>query len=245
MGTSLPFFSYLKENSKESEDFNNLMSSYSLSRKKWTDPDNVPVRQILGEGLKEDEDAVLLVDIGGNVGHDLIRFKEQYSDLPGRLILQDLPSVIEAAKPKLPAGIEAMAHDMFEAQPVKGATLTSTRQLMSAPTANLTDASGARAYYLHEVLHDWPNSACEQILKSIADGMTQGYSKILLHESILPETDAFWEVTALDLLMMGLFCARERPLAMWHEILESVGLKVVNIWTYEKGTESLIEAELA
>ena len=75
--------------------------------------------------------------------------------------------------------------------------------------------------------------------------MTKGYSKILIHESVVPDTNAYWEVTALDLLMMGLFCARERPTAMWHEILESVGLKINNIWTYEKGTESIIEAELA
>ena len=99
------------------------MSSYSLDRKKWTDPNCVPVREILGQGLKSDEDAVLLVDIGGNVGHDLVRFKTQYPDLPGRLILQDLPSVIEAAKPSLPAGIETMDHDFFTPQPVQGAAL--------------------------------------------------------------------------------------------------------------------------
>ena len=83
------------------------------------------------------------------------------------------------------------------------------------------------------------------MLKKIIPAMTAGYSKILIHENAVPDTGAFWEVTALDLLLMGLFSARERPLAMWHEILGSVGLKIINVWTYEIGTESIIEAELA
>lgn len=61
----------------------------------------------------------LIVDLGGGRGQNLIRFKQQYPDHPGRLILQDLPSTVEGI-PELPDGIEAMGHDFFTPQPVHG-----------------------------------------------------------------------------------------------------------------------------
>src|SRR5258706_168577 len=56
---------------------------------------------------------VLIVDIGGGVGHDLISFKEKYLDLPGMLILQEISVVIDSIA-NLPAGIQAMKHDFFD-----------------------------------------------------------------------------------------------------------------------------------
>ena len=44
--------------------------------------------------------------------------------------------------------------------------------------------------------------------------------------------------------MAGL-SASERTEQQWHELLETAGFKIVKIWTYDPGTESLIEAELA
>jgi hypothetical protein len=68
----------------------------------------------------DDPSHVLFVDIGGNTGGDVATFKKRFPDLPGRVILQDLPSVIEGAQPS-PAGVESMGHDFFTPQPVKGA----------------------------------------------------------------------------------------------------------------------------
>lgn len=75
--------------------------------------------------------------------------------------------------------------------------------------------------------------------------MTRGYSKILINENVVPDREAYWETTGLDILMMAVFSAKERTEQNWRDLLEPVGLRIVNIWTYEKGTESLIEAELA
>ena len=44
--------------------------------------------------------------------------------------------------------------------------------------------------------------------------------------------------------MMVNFSAKERTEQNWRALLESSGFKIVNIWTCEPGTESLIEAEL-
>lgn len=64
-------------------------------------------------------DDVLLVDMGGSIGHDLSEFDRKWSQTPGRLILQDLPEVVDQA-PALPSRIEKMYHDFFTEQPIKG-----------------------------------------------------------------------------------------------------------------------------
>lgn len=75
--------------------------------------------------------------------------------------------------------------------------------------------------------------------------MTKGYSKILINENIIPDKDAHWLITSIDLVMMSVCASGERTESTWRSLLTSVGLRVVKIWTYEEGAESLIEAELA
>jgi hypothetical protein len=65
------------------------------------------------------KDDVLLVDIGGNQGHDLKMFQKHRGDLPGRLILQDLPEAVKKHEHPI-EGIEIMAYDFFTPQPIKG-----------------------------------------------------------------------------------------------------------------------------
>lgn len=68
---------------------------------------------------KTTDDSVLLIDIGGNQGHDLKIFKERHPNLPGRLILQDLPEVVNKITTPL-EGIEVIPYDFFTPQPIKG-----------------------------------------------------------------------------------------------------------------------------
>lgn len=103
---------------------------------------------------------------------------------------------------------------------------------------------GARAYYMHSVLHDWPDEKCVEILKNIVPAMKPGYSKILINENVIPETDAYWETTSLDIIMMSDFASCERTAANWHSLVEAAGLKISKVWTVQRGVESLIECEL-
>lgn len=75
-------------------------------------------------GLKNEDD-VLLVDVGGSIGHDLSEFHRKWSQTPGRLVLQDLPDVVDKAV-SLPSRIQAMPHDFFTEQPVKGMSRVSS-----------------------------------------------------------------------------------------------------------------------
>lgn len=77
-----------------------------------------PVQERLLDGVAIN-DRPLLVDVGGGRGHDLLGFKHRFPYHPGRLILEELPSVINDAR-ALDKDIEKVEHDFFRAQPVKG-----------------------------------------------------------------------------------------------------------------------------
>ena len=97
---------------------------------------------------------------------------------------------------------------------------------------------------MHSVLHDWPDDVCHNILSNIIPAMKPGYSKVLINENVVPATDAHWETTSLDFIMMAIGSG-ERTERNWVELIESAGLKVVKIWIAQKGVESLIECEMA
>lgn len=67
---------------------------------------------------KPNPDEVLFVDIGGNVGHYCALFKKSFPNIPGRILLEDLPHTLAHALPTL--GVEKLEHDFFQAQPIKG-----------------------------------------------------------------------------------------------------------------------------
>lgn len=85
-------------------------------RREWFDL--YPVESRLVAGSKQGDDAVFLVDVAGGKGHDISSLSSRFPDLPGRLIVQDLPRTFEDYTP--PKGIEAMPHDIFTEQPIEG-----------------------------------------------------------------------------------------------------------------------------
>lgn len=97
---------------------------YANDRPRWLDPGNFPVHELLGKGADTGLDSTLLVDVGGGKGHDLVMFKKMYGDLPGQLVLQDLPGAIEQAG-TLGDGIVPMVYDFFTPQPIKGQSIYS------------------------------------------------------------------------------------------------------------------------
>lgn len=220
--TQAPFFVWLYEKPELASCFNNYMSGYRAGKSSWVDPGFYPVEERLGNGMKQGADEVLLVDVGGGLGHDLELLKQNHAGVPGKLVLQDKEEVVKQTTAP-DAVFEKMAHDFFTPQPIHG----------------------ARAYHLHSVLHDWDNASCVSILENIISAMEKGYSKILINELVVPDQNASWSITSMDWLMLALGAVKERTEKDWHSMAESVGLKITGIWTKEQGTESLIECELA
>ena len=98
---------------------------------------------------------------------------------------------------------------------------------------------------MHTVLHDWPDDKASEILKNIATAMEPGYSRVLIHDSVITTDKPDPLVTTSDITMMMALSAFERTEAMWADLLASAGLMVVKIWTQPNVREAVIEAVLS
>ena len=205
MGTKRHYFDFLASKPYYQQAFNTVMTiSHRRRGQNWFN--FFPVEEKL---RVENASHPLLVDVGGSQGGDIIAFKEKYPDLPGRLILQDLPIVIEAAE-DIPPGIEAQGYDFFEEQPVKR----------------------ARAYYLRTVLHDWPDKQALQILARVREAMASD-SLLLINETLLPESNAALSSAQADLTMMVSFASLERTQKQFEALLNEAGFELVKVWRPE------------
>lgn len=118
-GTNMGFFEHVQQEPITAKQFNEHMSVYAQGRDRWMDAGFYPVQERLVQGAGIQKEGVLLVDMGGSFGHDLEDFRRKWPDVPGRLVLQDLPEVVCSAK-GLDPSIEVMPHDFFQPQPIKG-----------------------------------------------------------------------------------------------------------------------------
>jgi hypothetical protein len=221
--TDQHYFEYINTPGREVklEAFRNHMDFKTVGQRWFEVP--ALMGAVFGDA-KSGKDDVLLIDIGGAGGQDLLAFHDAQPSLPGRLILQDLPSSIDALEPATfsQQGVEIMGHNFFEPQPVLG----------------------AKAYYLKMCLHDWPDSQCSEILVQLKLAMTPGYSRIILDEIIVPDVKAGWFETSVDLLMMEVHSAQERREREWKALVDGVeGLKIKAIWQLEGSVNKIIEIE--
>ncbi|KZM28029.1 uncharacterized protein EKO05_0002051 [Ascochyta rabiei] len=209
--------------------FASMMDVWSMGRQRWFDADYYPVAERLiagaettASGEDSSEEKTFLVDIGGGTGHDIKGLRAAFGDqIPGKLILQDRPEVIDLAA--VDAGDEKMAHDFLTEQPIKA----------------------ARAYFLHSIIQDWPDSTNAQILRSLIPAMKRGYSKLLINDFVLPNAGAHWSQTALDWELMASLGARHRTVAEHAALYEGVGLRIAGVWKHPRGLDALVELELA
>jgi demethylsterigmatocystin 6-O-methyltransferase len=63
------------------------------------------------------EEQAVFVHVGGGTGQKCIALKEKFRTLPGKVILQDLPSIV--LKVELPVDIQPMVYDFFTPQLVQ------------------------------------------------------------------------------------------------------------------------------
>ena len=97
---------------------------------------------------------------------------------------------------------------------------------------------------MHFILHDYSDGECRLILQNLKMAMKAGYSKILLDEAILPQTNCPSWFAACDINMMAMAAGIERTKKQWIDLLQSVDLDV-KIWNSpHDGEEAIIEATL-
>lgn len=228
--TDLPFFAFLSATPSHLANFSAFMTAYRAGHPEWHQADFYPVAERLMAGYDAAVSDVLLVDVGGSVGHDLVAFAAHFPDHPGRLVLQDREPVIESIQGGGDDGparrpFEATVHDFFTPQPVRA----------------------ARAYYLHSVLHDWDDVQGVRILENLRPAMRAGYSRLLLCEIVLTQERPALAATNMDIQMLAYLGGdvHERTEAEWRGMLAQAGFKVTQIYSFPGSAESIIEAEVA
>lgn len=210
-------FNYYESHPREGESFNHVMGGVMAQQGGWLDI--FPHETLLEAGAKEPETA-LLVDVGGNIGHDIEKFRQAHPETAARLYLEDRPEVVERAT----CGelINKVGYDFFTPQPIRG----------------------ARTYYMHGVLHDWSDEPAHKILEMQREALVPGFSNLLVHDHIAPRALAHPHTTAYDLTMMVMVAGKERTEEHWRELLELAGYAVKRVWTSPLTVQGIIEAEV-
>lgn len=112
--TSLSAFEWLNQRPDQMDYFNNAMKVWAAGMPNVFD--ELPTLQAkMSEGK---ENVVAFVDVGGNIGHQCEAALRSFPELKGRIVLQDLPKVIQEAPEQ--EGVTRMAQDIFEKQQIQG-----------------------------------------------------------------------------------------------------------------------------
>ncbi|KAI0379429.1 S-adenosyl-L-methionine-dependent methyltransferase [Hypomontagnella monticulosa] len=207
-------FQYYDSHSREGQSFNHVMGAVMAQQASWLDI--FPHAAIAADHISGKP---LVVDVGGNIGHDLERFRAAHPETATDLYLQDRAEVVRLSK--CPDPVNKMAHDFFKTQPIEG----------------------SRVYYMHGVLHDWPDEQALNILKMTREAMRPGYSKLLIHDHVIREPMAHPHTTSYDLTMMVKIAGQERTESQWTKLLGLAGLEVVKIWRSSLAVQAIVEAE--
>ena len=204
--------------------FNTFMEGQRANRPYWGDW--FPVRERILNDTSTDPERPLLVDIGGGRGHDLLAFKDRFPDAPGKLVLEDLPGVIDEVR-----GIQNLSKDYrFDTVPYDFFT-------------QVQPVQGSRMYYFKHVLHDWSDEKATIMFNNLKPAMQPGYSKLLIEEYILPDHNAS-QISCLTDIGVMVFCSGlERTRQQWTRLLTSVGFRILEFWLQSSGL-GVIEVDL-
>ncbi|ELR03729.1 hypothetical protein GMDG_06362 [Pseudogymnoascus destructans 20631-21] len=179
---------------------------------------NMPVRgmfpfESLKEQVEKEPERAFVVDIGGGLPWRVW----------GKMILQDLPIVIDSLKPEEIPNIEATVHDLFTPQPVKN----------------------AHVYFYRRLLHDFYNPVCVEILKQTVSAMGPD-SRLIVCDMLVPSRvtvgvpmQLYW----LDMSLM-LISGKEKTIEEFHEIFDAVGLELVKVYPSNVGETVMLETRL-
>lgn len=74
--------------------------------------------------------------------------------------------------------------------------------------------------------------------------MIPGVSRLLINDYVMPDQGAHWQATSQDINMMSILASLERTESQWRQLLTKAGFRVVNVWTVDRWSESLIECEV-
>ena len=165
-----------------------------------------------------------LMDVAGGHGAILCEVLSRYPNMKG--ILFDMPNVIQEANChicslRMDDRCQTISGDFFETIP-----------------------AGADAYYMQHIIHDWDEEPALKILgncRRALEGQKNG--KLLIVDSVVPETPDPHFSKLLDIEMMLMPGGRERTRKEWDVLMEKAGFEITRIVPM-KASESVIEARV-
>ncbi len=168
-------------------------------------------------------DCSSICDIGGGQGTFLIRLLHQYPNMQG--IVADMPRAVESAKRAI---AQTDLRDRCRAIPFDF--------MKETPPA-------CDAYFLVNVLHDWDDDVCLNILSNLSRAM-KPETKLWVVEFLLEPGPGFNIAKLLDIEVLVMGGGRERSVAEYETLLNSAGLRLAQ--TIElPGGPALLECKRA
>jgi hypothetical protein len=152
-------------------------------------------------------DIKMLTDLGGGTGGLMVEILRANAHLKG--CVTELPYAIpmieeNIIKNSLKKRLKAIACDFFQELPPK-----------------------SDAFLLSNILHNWPDDACVQILTNCRRVMSS-HDKAVIIEGIVPPKNDFSIVKQLDLEVLLMGGGRERTIEEFEYLLKSAGFRLSN-----------------
>jgi ubiquinone/menaquinone biosynthesis C-methylase UbiE len=149
-----------------------------------------------------------LADVGGGNGSLLAAVLQKHAALKGMLV--DRPDVIVRARERLTAAgvvdrCQLVGGDFFQAIP-----------------------SGADAYLMRHIIHDWDDEKATLILKNIRK-ILPAHGRVLLVEGIVEPGNVPSFIKSLDLTMLIMPGGKERTAAEYEQLFAAAGLRLARI----------------
>jgi hypothetical protein len=142
----------------------------------------------------------VIADIGGGIGSQLSSILDAHPSCRG--ILFDQPAVVAEASD---GRIERVGGDFFKSVPVQ-----------------------ANAYVMRWILHDWSDEESAGLLANVRKAATPD-ARLMVVESVIPETPEFDMGKWMDVNMMAMTTGRERTAAEFRDLFDRAGFELEQI----------------
>lgn len=167
--------------------------------------------------------ATVVVDIGGGNGTLLHSLLSANPHLHG--ILYDLPTVVAEAEQT--STVQELG---VRCQLIGG------NFMQNVPM-------GGDLYMLSQILHNWNDEECLQLLRNCFDAMAP-HDRLLILEQIIPaELKGHMPAVEMDLMMLVLLHGRERTVASYDTLLLAAGFEITSLQPLKRLGFSIIEAQ--
>jgi hypothetical protein len=161
----------------------------------------------------------VIADIGGGNGSQITGILKRHAAMKG--VLFDLPHVVERAKDRIAAAglagrCQLIAGNFFEAVP-----------------------TGADAYIMRHIIHDWEDEKALTILRNCHRAMPAD-GRLLVVESVIPPGNEPFGGKLLDLVMLLIPGGKERTEAEYRTLFAQAGFELTRI-TPTRSEVSIVE----